>query len=101
MRSSMSAAGMPVRSRDSRTTAPPSTVASVSTRVPLKEVPMAVRQAETITASGMDGPLWTASEQVKAYQRRSGHHQAGARARGGAQDGAGGGARGTPPARAE
>jgi ferredoxin len=30
----------------------------------------------------MDGPLWTASEQVKAYQRCSGHHQAGARARG-------------------
>jgi hypothetical protein len=27
----------------------------------LKEVPMAVRQAETITASGMVGPLWRAS----------------------------------------
>src|ERR1700728_4031671 len=65
MRLSMSAAGMPLRSSDSRTTAPPRTVASVSTRVPLKEVPMAVRQAETMTASGI---RWSSLEACRATE---------------------------------
>src|ERR1700733_7925457 len=53
----MSPAASPVRVRDSSITGWASTEASVSLRVPLRAVPMAVRQAETITASGMVAPL--------------------------------------------
>ena len=52
----MSLAAIPVRSIDSSTTDRASTVASVSLKVPLMLVPMAVRQAETMTASGMALP---------------------------------------------
>src|ERR1700677_1513600 len=55
----MSFGARPVRCIDSSTTARARATASVSVRVPLRAVPIAVRQAETMTASGMTGPLWS------------------------------------------